>query len=79
MAAESSAYVSAPESDSRPPATQTMKTIPGEPTFLAMTLGTMKIPLPITVPMTSATALQRPRSRFNDTAPVMKIPFLSFH
>src|SRR5579872_3841193 len=68
MAAESSAYDSAPESDIRPPVTQTTKTMPGEPTFRIMTFGTMKIPLPITVPTTIATALHNPKSRLSETA-----------
>src|SRR5260370_42312490 len=67
MAAESSAYVSAPESDISPPTTHTTKTMPGEPTFRTMSLGTMKIPLPITVPTTRATAAHKPRTRFSDT------------
>src|SRR5437016_1319152 len=68
IAAESSAYDNAPDSDITPPTTQTTKTIPGVPIFRIMTLGTMKIPLPITVPTTMATALHSPKSRFSDTA-----------
>src|SRR6202171_2472452 len=40
----------------------------GEPTFLIMSRGTMKIALPITVPTTIAAALQTPRSRFRSNA-----------
>src|SRR5271154_996501 len=48
-----------------PPTTKTMKTMPGEPTFLTMLEGTIKMALPITVPTTMAAALQMPSSRFS--------------
>src|SRR5437762_6592892 len=66
MAAESSAYESAPDRDISPPTTQTTNTMPGVPTLRIIVFGTMKIPLPITVPTTIATALQMPRSRLSE-------------
>src|SRR5215468_4174869 len=49
-----------------PPKIHTAKTIPGVPTALTIVFGTRKIPLPMTVPMTIATAAHSPSSRFSD-------------
>src|SRR5258708_29616830 len=46
-----------------PPKIHTAKTICGDPTRRIIALGTRKMPLPITVPITIATAPQSPRSR----------------
>src|SRR5262245_58768474 len=51
---------------SKPPKIHTAKTIPGEPTALTIVFGTRKIPLPMTVPMTIATAAHSPSSAFSD-------------
>src|SRR5580692_12431549 len=47
----------------RPPMSQAAKTRVAEPTALAMSLVTRKMPVPMVSPMTIATADQRPRPR----------------
>src|SRR5579872_1718533 len=63
MAAESSAKVSAPKRVRIPPKIHTAKTMAGEPTAFTMSLGTRKMPLPMTVPTTMAVAGHTPRTR----------------
>jgi hypothetical protein len=48
---------------STPPKIQTANTMPGEPTARTMSDDTRKMPLPITVPMTTAQAVQNPSER----------------
>src|SRR5713226_5502508 len=48
-----------------PPKIHTANTMPGEPTARIMSEGTRKMPLPITVPTTTAQAVQNPNERRN--------------
>src|SRR5215831_10681852 len=58
-----SASVRAPQSATTPPAIHTLKSGNGPGSRFAMPAGVRKIPEPIVMPMTTATALQRPSCR----------------
>src|SRR5207247_2986374 len=61
--AASSAYVSAPHSVAAPPSTQLSRNSGTSSTRCAIEAGVRKMPLPMVEPITTATALQRPRRR----------------
>src|SRR5579859_4767158 len=54
--APSSAYVRAPQIESRPPMIQAANTSLTEPTACIISVGTRKMPLPMTIPTTTAAA-----------------------
>src|SRR5580765_1398539 len=56
-----SASVSAPQSARTPPMTHTIASGSGPGSLSAIEAGDLKMPEPMVVPMTTATALQRPR------------------
>jgi hypothetical protein len=60
-AAAGSARASAPHTVMTPPAIQTTAMPRIDPVSVATVLGTRKIPLPMTLPVTIATAVQKPR------------------
>src|SRR3954467_9700718 len=60
-----------------PPTTQTKNTMGTVPTLLIIVCGTRKMPLPITVPITIASAARSPRSRLSSVGLVMPCPISS--
>src|SRR5579871_5210934 len=60
-----------------PPKIHTKKTISVDPTLRTTLVGTRKIPLPITVPMTTAMADQKPKARRNSGCFSRSIPLLA--
>src|SRR5713226_5384028 len=61
--ASSSAYVSAPASDSSPATSQTVSALPGVPTLQVITRALRKTPVPITFATLTEIAAIRPRPR----------------